>query len=166
MAKPKIPLADRFWAKVLKTESCWLWQAQTNNKGYGVFMYYSKTLRRASRQMYAHRCAWTLTKGDIPEGLRVLHRCDNPPCCNPDHLFLGTQRDNMRDCAAKGRQRTVNPFQKGHPILGRAGCELTDEQVRAIRIDRRPDAVIGAEVGLHRVSIWKIKTGRSWRHLP
>lgn len=88
--------ADRFWKQVRKTDSCWIWTG-ARLKSYG------KAYCGAGRSNYAHRAAWMLTRGAIPEGLCVLHRCDNPPCVNPDHLFLGSQLDNMRDMKIKGR---------------------------------------------------------------
>ncbi len=87
--------ANKFWAKVQKSDGCWVWQGCIVRR-YGV-------LGHDGKQVKAHRVAWGLTNGPIPNGLSVLHKCDNPPCVRPDHLFLGTQLDNMRDCSAKGR---------------------------------------------------------------
>lgn len=91
-------LSDRFWAKVRKSDGCWPWIKSRQPYGYGRFNYQGK-------QVQAHRVAWILTNGPIPDDLCVLHSCDNPPCCNPDHLFLGTKGDNNRDCIRKGRGR-------------------------------------------------------------
>ncbi len=90
-------LAERFWSKVVRGEGCWIWAASVDDHGYGRF-----GIGRL-RIEPAHRVAWMVANGPIPDGLSVLHRCDNPPCVRPDHLFLGTQRDNMRDMIAKGR---------------------------------------------------------------
>jgi hypothetical protein len=90
------PPAERFWAKVEKTDSCWPWRAGVN-KEYGEFNFGNNWMRQA------HRVAWELTHGPIPDGLCVLHKCDVPLCVNPDHLFLGTKLDNVRDMIAKGR---------------------------------------------------------------
>lgn len=88
---------ERFWNKVNKTESCWLWIASVgSNNGYGCIKFEGKTQQ-------AHRVSWKLRHGEIPAGMLVLHRCDIPLCVNPEHLFLGTQSDNMRDCRDKGR---------------------------------------------------------------
>jgi hypothetical protein len=96
-------LPRRLWAKVVRTNNGCLEYAGAHNAfGYGII--------RARRDdgmhtmVATHRAAWTVTHGPIPEGMHVLHRCDNPPCCNPDHLFLGTDADNMSDKCAKGRQ--------------------------------------------------------------
>jgi hypothetical protein len=92
------PFPERFWAKVGKTESCWLWTGSRLGRGYGMFRHNGKTVK-------AHRIAWELEYGPVPQGLYVLHTCDNPPCVRPEHLFLGTQFANMRDMVSKGRCR-------------------------------------------------------------
>ena len=89
---------DRLWSRVDKTGDCWVWTGATTTAGYGEIRFGGKVVR-------VHRLVYELTVGPIPEGMGVLHRCDNPPCCRPDHLFLGTQRDNARDMVAKGRKR-------------------------------------------------------------
>lgn len=88
---------ERFWQKVDKSEGCWLWTAATNPKGYGCFA------PTPDNQMGAHRFSYMLAKGPIPDGLFVLHRCDVPACVRPDHLFLGTQRENIRVSAIECR---------------------------------------------------------------
>jgi len=110
-------LAERFWSKVDKSSDCWEWTASRLPAGYGRFSVNRKIIT-------AHRAAYLLSCGAIPNGLHVLHKCDNPPCVNPDHLFLGTAKDNMRDKAAKGRQPIgENAYQ----------AKLTDGDVRVIR---------------------------------
>jgi len=105
--------ADRFWMKVEKGESCWLWTGSTDRDGYGCSV--PKGLGKR-----AHRASWTLTHGEIPKGMQVLHTCDNPPCVNPDHLFLGTHKINMWDKSRKGRS-------------GKKPKRLTPKEVREIR---------------------------------
>jgi hypothetical protein len=92
------PLAERFPEKVARGPGCWLWQGTTNG-AYGQ-------IGDGGRKRYAHRVAWELQNGPVPDGLHVLHRCDVPACVRPDHLFLGTPSDNLRDCYAKGRRST------------------------------------------------------------
>jgi len=91
-----IPVEKRVWTKVKKTESCWEWTASKNVHGYGI-------IKKDGRMHLAHRVLFELTGGKIPNGMQVLHHCDNPACVNPDHLFLGTHGDNMRDMFKKGR---------------------------------------------------------------
>lgn len=95
------PNVAKFWSKVDKSggpEACWPWTGATNELGYGVTQF-------DGRAALAHRKAWALTNGPIPDDKLVCHRCDSPPCCNPAHHFLGTNADNMADMAAKGRAR-------------------------------------------------------------
>lgn len=92
--------AEVFWTHVDKSGACWLWTGTRNLQGYG-------TTTHRSLPIGAHRLAYELTHGfTIPAGMIVMHTCDNPPCVNPDHLRLGTQRDNVRDMTARGRSRT------------------------------------------------------------
>ena len=107
-----IPVEDRFWSKVEKTRGCWFWTGHTNGAGYGLLLY-------DGRKQLAHRIAWELTHGPIPKGELILHRCDTPACVNPDHLRLGTQRDNMRDRLVNARNHYV-------------GVKLTEKDVKRI----------------------------------
>lgn len=91
-----IPIEVRFMSKVEKTDTCWNWKASCHKIGYGDFRV-GKNMRRA------HRVSYTLFVGEIPDNKKVLHKCDNRRCVNPDHLFLGTQKDNMIDMIKKGR---------------------------------------------------------------
>jgi hypothetical protein len=95
-----MPIAERFFEKVaiIPFHDCWEWVAAKNEKGYGKF-----SIGTTHTNLKAHRVSWMLANGSIPDGLFVCHRCDNPGCVRPDHLFLGTPKDNMIDKVRKGR---------------------------------------------------------------
>lgn len=108
-------LLTRFWKRVRKTDNCWLWQGGTNALGYGRVGIGA----RGTGMAYAHRVSYIVANGPIAKGIQVLHACDQPSCVRPEHLFLGTQLDNMRDMDAKGR-RVSKPLLtycgRGHPM--------------------------------------------------
>ena len=122
MARPAV---ERFWEKVNKDgpihptlgTPCWLWTAGTTPHGYGQFY------PRHGEMVIAHRYSWELVNGPFPDDKQGLHRCDNPPCVNPEHVWPGTQTDNMRDCVEKGR---IRPHNKGATHCKR-GHEFTPE---------------------------------------
>lgn len=98
---------ERFWNKVLKTDDCWTWTSAKSRKGYGLFWDGNKFVR-------AHRASYVLAFGPIPDGMCVCHHCDNPSCVRPDHLFIGTNADNVHDSIAKGRFRFLPKVPKSH----------------------------------------------------
>ena len=110
---------EKFFKKVNKTESCWLWTGSINGGGYGTFKYLD-TIQNA------HRAGWRIIKGEIPKGLLVLHKCDVRNCVNPDHLFLGTYLENIEDMMNKGRGNFVRG--KNHGL-----SKLNEKEVIEIR---------------------------------
>ncbi len=156
----------RFWDRVHKTDGCWEWQHGKFTSGYGYF--------HANRKMWkAHRVAYTITRGPIPDGLFVCHHCDNPPCVRPDHLFLGTPADNMADRDAKGRavgnhHPTVTFRDRPLPQPGELNprAKLTWDQVREIRARHNPKTfptrTIAREYGISRSSAHAIVSGKHW----
>jgi hypothetical protein len=152
---------DRFWAQVDKSGGCWTWTGGLMSAGYGNF-------RLAGQMRGAHRVAWELTNGPVPGEMWVLHTCDNPPCVNPSHLWLGTARDNNRDCLVKGRHGSVT-----HPesqVRGRraAAAKLTERDVVAIRTRFRSgetSAALSRSFGVTRAAVRKVVLRRSWAHV-
>lgn len=112
MSPSAIHLSERFWCHVSKTEGCWNWTSRLSPKGYGKFKFPIKKLKpgrenKRHGEIRAHRLSWLLHRGEIPEGLCVLHRCDNRKCVRPDHLFLGDDQDNHDDAIEKGRKGQI-----------------------------------------------------------
>lgn len=125
-----VRILDRFWSRVRQGSDgeCWEWTGARSGLGYGFFGL-PHPLGVGSVQVRAHRFAYETATGNSADGLNVCHRCDNPPCCNPAHLFLGTQSDNMRDAANKNRwskdSADVEVRRKGRPVTGRNGRETS-----------------------------------------
>lgn len=161
-------LADRFWMHVAVTEVCWLWSGPTAN-GYGM-------MRDQGKHIYAHRFSWELHREVIPNGLQVHHDCptgDNPLCVNPDHLWLGTQDQNVRDCLGKGRM--VSGWRlRAQAGAGRGekhpGAKLNEAAVIAIRARHAVGDVtcnaLAVEYGVSFSLIGQIVKRRIWTHLP
>jgi hypothetical protein len=158
----KIPsVEERFWSKVRvrDIEECWLWLGGTARFGYGTFAIKHGDL------IPAHRFSWILAYGNIPDGLWILHHCDNPPCVNPLHLFLGTRKDNINDMLQKRRHwahRGYSPITRGEKN-GRA--RVTDAQVVEIRkryILGQTQTELAPLFGLSRQAIGRIVRREVW----
>lgn len=149
------PAGPRFWDKVAvgRPEECWPWKAAFLRSGYGRFVL------TVGATVRAHRFAWELTNGPIPDGLVVMHACDNPPCVNPGHLRIGTQADNMGDRAQKGRA----PRGERH-----WRASLTVESVEKI-LSMLSDGAMGRDVasafGISQSTVSQIRHGQRWKHL-
>ena len=144
---------ERFEAKFIPepNSGCWLWTAATTHFGYGAFR-----LDRSRKQFNSHRVAWLIYRGPIPEGKWVLHHCDNPPCVNPDHLFLGDNTANIADRVRKNRSI------RGNQVIG---AKLSEASVRAIRVDDRTQQKIADDYGVSRSLVGVIKQQKRWRHV-
>lgn len=141
---------DRFDTRVEKTSKCWNWTGSTFENGYGVF-----TLRR--KAVRAHRFAWHVANGrPIPDGLVIMHSCDNRICVNPNHLSLGTPLENVQDRNAKGRTARGEKTAK---------AKLTSDQVRMIREDTRGHKPVAIEFGVARSLVQRIRQGKGWNHV-
>lgn len=162
---------ERFWSKVSKTDGCWLWTAGKFHAGYGQF-------RLAGRTVKAHRIAYELTHGPIPVGESyhdtcVCHTCDNKLCVRPDHLFLGTQADNVADMVSKGRQalgdhngsRTKPERLPRGEHHKRPTAKLDEDRVRAIRVATGTQAKIAAAYGVSFQLVSLIRSRKIWAHV-
>jgi hypothetical protein len=151
-SQPRPPPEERFWAKVKKTTGCWLWAGAINSSGYGSFA-------PAGRIVNSARYSWELHFGPIPRELHVLHRCDVRACVRPDHLFLGTNAQNVADRDAKGR------VQHGERHVR---ARLTAPEVRAIRLAFSGGATqpqLARVYGVTHACISNVVRGVNWKHL-
>lgn len=148
-------IADRFWSKVAKKDGCWEWMRRRDS-GYGVFKVHCGG---RVRYLTASRVAYVLTLGPVPDAHFVCHRCDNPPCCNPEHLFAATLQENFRDMMRKGRSC------RGED---KPSARLTEGQVLEIREKYRAGCWPSRLAVEYRVSashVKRVAQGKKWKHL-
>ena len=142
------PAEERFWEKVDTSGDCWVWTGAKHVFGYGKF-----SLRTGESPYDAHRASWILANGPVPEGMSVLHRCDNPACVRPDHLELGTHRQNMSDMSLRNRTGMR---------------KLTEEsviQIRELARQGMTHQAIADQFGVTDGLIWHVVHRKVWRHV-
>ena len=147
---------EEFWSKVEKSDACWQWTGALDSKGYGHF-------RRFLGQVSAHRASWVIHFGLVPDGMFVCHHCDNRQCVRPDHLFLGTAKDNALDMTEKGRH--ARQAARGERS---AKAVLTEQLVRQIRAERSAGAklrVLSQRYGVSIHAIHDVVTRTTWKHV-
>jgi hypothetical protein len=155
--KHSYPLSERFkkFVSYSSDNKCWLWTGGTHGRKkcrYGVI----RDDHPNTGTLQAHRVSWMLYNGTIPNGMKVLHKCDNTLCVNPSHLFLGTQADNIHDCQKKKR----------HAYGEKAwNSKLTDEDVKSIRQDNRTQREIAKSYGVSNAIICYAKNRKTWKHV-
>lgn len=146
------PLKERLWEKIQigGPDECWDWQAGSNSHGYG------RILDSDGNARFAHRLVWEDTNGPIPEGFVVMHKCDRPCCCNPNHLRVGTQTENTEDCKRKNRHA------HGTRLWA---AKLTEDAVLAIRQSDLPLKELAQSYGVSEHTISSVKRGDVWKHV-
>lgn len=152
---PRRSIKERFWERVIRANEadCWTWTGAIKGFGYGHMLV-------AGRMQSAHRISYEMHVGPIPPRMFVCHRCDNPRCVNPAHLFLGNNQDNVRDMLTKGRHYA--PGAKGE----RNGhAKLDEASVRAIRSSTERNAALAARHNVSIITVQRIKRGSAWAHI-
>lgn len=139
---------------------CLEWTGTLDEYGYGYLTVRKE--RGNPRRSLVHRESWEIDNGPIPNGMWVLHKCDNRACFEISHLFFGTVIENVADMISKGRQSRGEKFSK---IKGERLSKLTEDQVRSIKTDKRPRKVVAAEYGICKAHISNIRSGKVWKHL-
>ena len=159
LGKPMYSMETRIKSKVnvnVRT-GCWNWTGSFRKDGYGKLIVGSK-LDGTRRTVTASRASYETFVGPIPTGMVVCHKCDNPRCVNPEHLFVGTWKDNYDDMVRKGRQKTA----KGSHV---ASSKLTEATVRRIRKSKKDPQTLADRYGVHVSTIRHILSGASWKHV-
>jgi len=147
---------ERFWRRVDKSGDCWLWTGHESAAGYGRF----QLAGRGGKYVGPHRFSYEMANGPVPDGMVVMHSCDNRLCVNPDHLSVGTHRDNTADMIAKGRKVTVvsNGTANGK-------SKLTPAQVRFIRASTLSQSATARLLGVDNTTVRGVLSGRTWSHI-
>jgi hypothetical protein len=163
--KPK-PAIYRFNMSYKKDEhsGCWIWQGKSKS---GSSKLYGR-IKVNKKNVPAHRFSWEIHNNqEVPEKMFVLHKCDNPGCVNPDHLFVGTHQDNMNDKVLKNRQAKGSDFKNRKAAIGSKNglSKLTEKQAMEIYLDERPQRIISKDYEVTQTVVHNIKSQKTWRHI-
>jgi len=152
------PVIERWWSFVKKTDYCWLWTGHKSTSGYG-------RLSRNGQLEHAHRVAWELFRGPIPQGMYVLHKCDNRICVNPEHLFIGTPGDNMQDMWNKGRHPKPQGWRgEAHPKAKLSNADI--HFIRSFVPRQRGDwKSLAQRLGVDGATVRRARNRVSWIHI-
>ena len=150
----QMSLPDRFEAQIARepNSGCWLWAGSYHRQGYGL-------IRVHGKQRLAHRFSYERFIGEIPAGANICHKCDVPECVNPEHLFVGSQADNVADMVHKGR--LADRRGSNHPQ-----AKLSEQQVLAIRENAASQRIIAGQYGISKTMVRLIKQRKTWSHVP
>ncbi len=169
------PRKEFFWARVDKDGpipahcpelgQCWVWTgSKAGSFGYGAI---GKSRKLGTKSVLAHRFSWTLHYGEVPDELQILHRCDNPPCVRPYHLFIGTQQDNVRDCYNKKRRLPPRPqpgdWLRGEEVPWRKLSWAKIDEIRKLHKDGHSRAAIGRQFAVSATTVFHIVHGGKWK---
>ena len=150
---------ERLWRHVDKAGDCWIWTGKSvNQKGYGQIQIGG----RETKQKLVHRLSYEIHYGEIPEGMVVMHSCDNPSCVNPDHLSVGTQSQNILDAFARGRKTASPPHKQGE---SHGASKLKEGDVLTIRSSKTSNQNLALFYGVSNSAIERIRNRKTWRHI-
>jgi len=154
-----LTLEERFWKYTVKKEGCWKWVGHCDPNGYG------RLNRSVGQKRYvpvlAHRLSWEIHNGSVvPKGKLVCHKCDNPNCVNPDHLYVGDQLSNIKDMWNRGRANPGRSIGENHGM-----SKLSEDQVQEIRGSKETCRVLSNRYGISATQVSSIKNRKSWKHL-
>ncbi len=147
---PQVKFTEK---ELSRLDDCWLWTGGTKEFGHGQFWF-------RGRDHKAHRIAWMIAHGPVPDNLLVCHECDVPACCNVAHLWLGTVADNNRDMYSKGRGTKAKGEEHGNHQL----TESAVNEMRSRRANGVAPEILSTDYGISRIHVWRICSGKAWRH--
>lgn len=148
---------DRLWNRTDRSSGCWIWTGCVDGSGYGLISLNGKMVK-------THRLSWVLSNGQIPEGLFVCHHCDNRKCINPDHLFIGTNKDNMQDKVRKGRKNGGGPAMGEHNGSAKMNAKKVIK-IRELHKNGMSEKKISKQIGVGKSQVHRIIARQNWKQV-